>query len=71
MENHETDLIEEAVAKNPELQPLWEEHIILSKQVDKLESKPFLSPSEEIELKELKKRKLDNKTILHAKIEAA
>ncbi len=71
MENQEILAVEEAVAKNPVLKPLWEEHILLSKQVEKLESKPFLTPSEEVDLKELKKRKLDNKTILHAKIDAA
>ncbi len=62
--------IEVLVAENPELKPLWEEHILLSKQVDKLESKPFLTPTEDVELKQLKKQKLDIKTALHDKIDA-
>ncbi len=60
--------IEVLVAENPELKGLWEEHLLLSKQVEKMESKPFLSPSEDMELKQLKKQKLDTKTTLHTKL---
>lgn len=70
MENQDFQTIESLVANHPELQPLLEEHILLSKQVEKLEAKPFLTPSEEVSLKELKKQKLDNKTLLHAKVDA-
>ncbi len=60
--------IEALVADKPELKALWEDHILLSKQVDKLESKPFLTPNEDVELKQLKKQKLDSKTELYAKL---
>ncbi len=69
MSTHEAEHIESLVKNNPELQELWDEHVILSKKVEKLESKAFLTPNEDIELKQLKKMKLDTKTNLHSKIE--
>ncbi len=70
MTNHDEQHIETLVENNPELKTLWDEHMLLSKQVEKLESKAFLTPNEDVELKQLKKQKLDNKTTLHQKIDA-
>ena len=70
MDQQDRDFIQENAEKDPELRSLWEDHILLSKQVEKLESKPFRSPAEEQSLKQLKKQKLDAKTRLADRIDA-
>ena len=70
MDQRDRDFIQEYADKDPELKSLWEDHILLSKQVEKLESKPFRSPAEEQSLKQLKKQKLDAKTRLADRIDA-
>lgn len=62
MEEHELSLLEKYSPNNPELQTLWEEHVLFEKQIEKFEAKPFLTPAETSELKALKKQKLDGKT---------
>ncbi len=69
MENKELEFFESVAYKNPEIKTLLDEHIILSKQVEKLASKPFHTPDEALNLKNLKKLKLDNKTLLQSRIE--
>ena len=46
------------------------DQVLLKKQVEKLEAKPFRSPSEEVQLKQLKKQKLEAKTRLAEMIDA-
>lgn len=70
MDQQDRDFIQENAEKDPELKSLWEEHVLLSKQVEKLESKPFRNPAEEQSLKQLKKQKLDAKTRLADRIDA-
>ena len=70
MDQQDRDFIQENADKDPELKSLWEDHVLLSKQVEKLESKPFRSPAEEQSLKQLKKQKLDAKTRLADRIDA-
>ena len=65
MEKRDSDLLEELMGTHPELTSLWEEHVLYEKQIAKLESKPFLTPSEDISLKQLKKQKLEGKTRLY------
>ena len=62
MDQSEKDLLEKYKDTNPELKALWEDHVLYSNKVDKLTTKPYRTPSEEQELKMLKKQKLDNKT---------
>ncbi|MBR4742500.1 MAG: DUF465 domain-containing protein [Desulfovibrio sp.] len=62
MDQQEKDLLEKNKDKDPELKALWEDHVLYSKQVDKLESKSFRTPTEEQTLKQLKKQKLEGKT---------
>ncbi len=62
MEAQELALIEQHRDKDAELQTLWEEHVLYEKQLEKLESKPFLSPQEENLAKDIKKKKLLGKT---------
>jgi uncharacterized protein YdcH (DUF465 family) len=63
MDQHEIELIEQLLPTDPELKSLWEDHVIYSKQVEKLEAKSFRTPTEEQTLK-LKKQKLEGKTKL-------
>lgn len=64
MDQHELDLLEKYAPQDPELKSLWEDHLLFEKQVEKLESKSFLTPSEQQSLKLLKKQKLEGKTKL-------
>ena len=61
MDQHEIELIEQLLPTDPELKSLWEDHVIYSKQVEKLEAKSFRTPTEE---QTLKKQKLEGKTKL-------
>ncbi|MDR1777257.1 MAG: DUF465 domain-containing protein [Desulfovibrio sp.] len=69
MDQHDIDLLEKHMPSDPELKSLWEDHVLYKKQVEKLESKPFRTPDEEQNLKQLKKQKLDVKTRLVAKLD--
>lgn len=69
MDQHEIELIEKYSASDPELKSLWEEHILYDKQVDTLTAKAYRTPTEEQTLKQLKKQKLENKTMLMDKID--
>jgi uncharacterized protein len=69
MDQQEQDFIQ-ANLSDPELKAAWEDHVLLSKQVEKLESKAFRSPAEEQSLKDLKKQKLDAKTRLAERVDA-
>ncbi len=70
MDQRDLDFIQANAETDPELKSAWEDHVLLSKQVDKLESKPFRSPAEEQSLKQLKKQKLDAKTRLADRVDA-
>lgn len=64
MDQHEMELLEKYAPENPELKSLWDDHLIYEKQLEKLESKNFLTPAEQQTVKQLKKQKLDGKTRL-------
>ncbi|MBQ9453960.1 MAG: DUF465 domain-containing protein [Desulfovibrio sp.] len=64
MDQHELELLEKYAATDPDLKSLWEDHVLYSKQVDKLATKSFRTPTEEQTLKQLKKQKLEVKTQL-------
>lgn len=64
MDQRELDLLEKHAPNDPELKSLWDDHVLYEKQVEKLESKSFRTPTEEQTLKQLKKQKLENKTRL-------
>jgi uncharacterized protein YdcH (DUF465 family) len=66
MDAHEHRLIEKYSAQDEELRSLWNEHQLFEKQLEKLESKGFRTPTEEQQMRELKKKKLDGKTRLVA-----
>ena len=62
MEPYEVELLEKYAKNDPELQSLWDEHLLYEKQIEKLETKPYRTPAEAQTLKQLKKQKLDGKT---------
>ncbi|WP_428558739.1 MAG: DUF465 domain-containing protein [Solidesulfovibrio sp. DCME] len=62
MDQRDLDLIAKYGEADPELKSLFEEHVAFEKILEKMESKPYLTPSEETELKEIKKKKLSGKT---------
>lgn len=61
MDQREIELIEKNLDSNPELKSLWEDHILLSKQVEALEAN-CRTPEEKVKLSQLKKRKLEGKS---------
>ena len=69
MDQRERDLLEKYAPINEEVRALQGEHTLYGKQIDKLESKPYRTPAEEVQLKQLKKQKLDSKTKLVSLLE--
>lgn len=69
MQAEELKLIEELSQTNAQVKELYEKHAELKKVIQKLEEKPFLTPTEEVELKNLKKEKLEVKTNLLSMVE--
>lgn len=69
MEQREIELIEKYSEKDNELKALWDLHADYERQLDKLLKKPALTPVEETEVKELKKKKLAGKTKLQQLLE--
>lgn len=62
MDQQEKELLEKYAASDPELKSLWDDHLLYEKQIEKLESRNFRTPTEQQTLKQLKKQKLDGKT---------
>lgn len=62
MEQYELELIAKYGKTDQELEHLWEKHLKYEKQVEEYEKKRFLTPEEETELKNIKKKKLAGKT---------
>ncbi|MBI4237133.1 MAG: YdcH family protein [Deltaproteobacteria bacterium] len=58
MEQSDLDLIARYEQNNPALATLWKEHCNFERQLSKLESKPFLTATEQLERNRLKKLKL-------------
>jgi uncharacterized protein YdcH (DUF465 family) len=64
VEAKEYALLEKLAPTHPELKSLWDDHILYEKQLEKLEGKSFLTPSEKQEVSRIKKQKLEGKTKL-------
>lgn len=69
MEQFELQLVEKYASQDDELQALWNDHILYSKQLEQLESKAYRTPSEEQTVKQIKKQKLEGKTRLLARLQ--
>lgn len=61
MDQSDLALIVEHCDQDAELKALFDEHVTFEKLIEKLESKPYLNPTEDKEVKELKKKKLAGK----------
>ena len=62
MDKREQALLEKYAPLDEELRALRDEHALFEKQLEKLESKPYRTPSDEQQIKQLKKQKLEGKT---------
>lgn len=69
MDQRERELLEKYAARDEELRVLQGEHALYEKQLEKLESKPYRTPAEDIQVKQLKKQKLEGKTKMVAILE--
>ena len=69
MDQKERDLLEKYAPQDEELRALQGEHALYGKQLEKLESKPYRTPAEDVQMKQLKKQKLDAKTKLFSILE--
>lgn len=69
MEQHDLELIAANLGRDEELKSLWEQHVGFEKILEQYSGKAVLSPTEELEVREYKKKKLAGKTRLHALLE--
>lgn len=62
MDSTDLELIAKHGEGDAELRALYDEHVAFDKMIEKLESKAYLNATENVEIKELKKKKLAGKT---------
>jgi uncharacterized protein len=58
MEQRDVELIQKCMANDKVLESLYHEHLDFERQLEKFNNKPFLTPVEEMEKKNLQKKKL-------------
>lgn len=58
MTGKEEDLIRRLLQENEAFRTMKEKHAALEDQLERLETKPYLTPEEELEIKKIKKKKL-------------
>lgn len=61
MEKKDEELIQALVSQDAELKQYYDEHLALERQLAELNRKLYLTPEQEIEKKQLQKRKLHGK----------
>jgi uncharacterized protein YdcH (DUF465 family) len=61
MEDYDQTLVEQLFDANPRFRLLYEEHLLLEKELSSLNQKPYLTPDEEVEKKKVQKLKLAGK----------
>lgn len=61
MEVNDQTLVQKLCDANPRFRMLFEEHRILERELENFNSKPYLTPEEEIEKKKVQKLKLAGK----------
>jgi hypothetical protein len=69
MEQQDLELVSAHLAHDEELKALWEEHVGFEKILERYAGKAALSPAEELEVKEYKKKKLAGKTKIQSLLE--
>ncbi len=66
MDPREVERVEHLLPQNGELRELWTRHREFEEQLNRLQAQRFLTPEEEIQRKELQKRKLAGKDRIQA-----
>lgn len=61
MEAKDQSLVEELCDSNPRFRMLYEEHLLLERELRDLDEKDFLTPEEEVARKKVQKMKLAGK----------
>lgn len=61
MENYDRTLIQQLFDGNPRFRLLYEEHLLLEKELNNLNQKSYLTTDEEVEKKKVQKLKLAGK----------
>ena len=61
MEKKDEELIQALVSQDAELKQYYDEHLALERQLAELNRKLYLTPEQEVEKKQLQKRKLHGK----------
>jgi uncharacterized protein YdcH (DUF465 family) len=61
MEKKDEELIQMLIPHDPELKQYYEEHLLLKAQLAELNRKVYLTPEQDLEKKQLQKRKLNGK----------
>ena len=61
MEGVDQVLVEKLCTENAKFRRLYEEHVLLEKELEKIDQKAYLTPDEEIERKKVQKLKLAGK----------
>ncbi len=62
MDARELEILTKYAARDQELKTLWDDHKLYENQLEKLESRPYHTPAEEQQIRQIKKQKLDGKT---------
>lgn len=66
MDQQDLELIQRHKEENKKLEALYAEHLDFERQLEKFNSKPYLTPMEEVERKTLQKRKLQGKDLIES-----
>ena len=61
MEKKDEELIQTLIPHDPELKQYYEEHLLLEAQLAEFNRKVYLTPEQDLEKKQLQKRKLSGK----------
>lgn len=61
MQQYDQSLIEKLFEQNPRFRMLYEEHLVLKRELERYTGKPFLNPEDELEKKRIQKLKLAGK----------
>lgn len=64
MEQRDLVLIQEHIVNDAVLESLYKEHVDFEKRLEKYNNKPYLTPSEELERKNLQKKKLKGRDMI-------
>lgn len=70
MENIDEAVLKRLISEDPDFKDAFEKHKEYNIKIDRMEKREFLSAEDELEMKELKKKKLTLKDKLEKMVEA-